>query len=148
RELLEGLIPYSQRHYTRIDEFEISTFLMDYILNGMLIIEPVMGAIDDPKNESLVDPIEVVVEWAKMTADLAATSILLKDDNSYYKKLLKLQYGFEGKECLEKCLIHNKLLPQNSSNAIYFPVVAKVKLAVVLPKFLVYALNGCVASGA
>ncbi|GJT40801.1 protein FAR1-related sequence 5 [Tanacetum coccineum] len=116
RELLKGLISYSQRHYTRIDGFKRSTFLMDYILNGMLIIEPVMGAVDDPKNESLVDPIEVVVEClyaygltgadltGKMTVALAATSILFKDDNSYHKKLLKLQYGFEGKECLEKCL--------------------------------------------
>ncbi|GJY01076.1 putative transposase-associated domain-containing protein [Tanacetum coccineum] len=128
-ELLEGLIPYSQRHYIRIDIFERSTFLVDYIPNGMSIIEPVMGDVDDPKNESLVDPIEVVIKCrllcercvqgygsftvvetksgadltGKMILALAATSILFKDDNSYHKKLLKLQYGFEGKECLEKC---------------------------------------------
>nr|GEV76421.1 transducin beta-like protein 3 [Tanacetum cinerariifolium] len=61
-ELLEGLIPYSQRHYTRIDRFERSTFLLDYTLNGMSMIEPETGIVEDPKQESLVDPMEVVAE--------------------------------------------------------------------------------------
>lgn len=39
-ELLEGLIPYSQRHYTRVDRLERSTFLLDYTLTGMSVIEP------------------------------------------------------------------------------------------------------------
>ncbi|GER33485.1 transducin family protein / WD-40 repeat family protein [Striga asiatica] len=39
-ELLEGLIPYSRRHYTRIDRLERSTFLLDYTLTGMSVIEP------------------------------------------------------------------------------------------------------------
>ncbi|CAK7355106.1 unnamed protein product [Dovyalis caffra] len=34
-ELLEGLIPYSQRHFSRIDRLVRSTFLLDYTLNGM-----------------------------------------------------------------------------------------------------------------
>ncbi|KAG0460404.1 hypothetical protein HPP92_020300 [Vanilla planifolia] len=40
RELLEGLIPYSQRHFSRIDRLVRSSFLLDYILNGMAVIEP------------------------------------------------------------------------------------------------------------
>ncbi|KAH9609357.1 hypothetical protein KSS87_015340 [Heliosperma pusillum] len=39
-ELLEGLIPYSQRHYNRIERVERSLFLLDYTLNGMSVIEP------------------------------------------------------------------------------------------------------------
>ncbi|XVF56548.1 hypothetical protein PTKIN_Ptkin06aG0129800 [Pterospermum kingtungense] len=40
-ELLEGLIPYSQRHFSRIDRLIRSTFLLDYTLIGMSVIEPV-----------------------------------------------------------------------------------------------------------
>ncbi|CAJ1943861.1 unnamed protein product [Sphenostylis stenocarpa] len=39
-ELLEGIIPYSQRHFGRIDRLVRSTFLLDYILSGMSVIEP------------------------------------------------------------------------------------------------------------
>lgn len=39
-ELLEGLIPYSQRHFGRIDRLVRSTFLLDFILSGMSVIEP------------------------------------------------------------------------------------------------------------
>ncbi|KAL8538390.1 hypothetical protein ACS0TY_000402 [Phlomoides rotata] len=39
-EVLEGLIPYSQRHFTRVDRLERSTFLLDYTLTAMSVIEP------------------------------------------------------------------------------------------------------------
>lgn len=39
-ELLEGLIPYSQRHFSRIDRLERSTYLLDYTLTGMSVMEP------------------------------------------------------------------------------------------------------------
>ncbi|XP_010453841.1 PREDICTED: transducin beta-like protein 3 [Camelina sativa] len=39
-ELLEGLIPYSQRHYNRIDRFVRSSFLLDYTLGEMSVIDP------------------------------------------------------------------------------------------------------------
>lgn len=62
-ELLEGLIPYSQRHYSRIDRLERSTFLLDYTLNGMSVVEPEpelepepeTGVVDDPKDASLME---------------------------------------------------------------------------------------------
>ncbi|KAL2556453.1 Transducin family protein/WD-40 repeat family protein [Forsythia ovata] len=41
-ELLEALIPYSHRHFSRIDRLERSTFLLDYTLTGMSVIEPEM----------------------------------------------------------------------------------------------------------
>ncbi|XP_028769923.1 transducin beta-like protein 3 [Neltuma alba] len=40
RELLEGLIPYTQRHYGRIDRLVRGTFLLDYTLTGMSVLEP------------------------------------------------------------------------------------------------------------
>ncbi|XP_023512801.1 transducin beta-like protein 3 [Cucurbita pepo subsp. pepo] len=39
-ELLEGLIPYSQRHFSRIDRLVRSSFLLDYTLTGMSVIQP------------------------------------------------------------------------------------------------------------
>lgn len=39
-ELLEGLIPYSQRHFSRIDRLVRSTYLLDYTLMGMSVIDP------------------------------------------------------------------------------------------------------------
>lgn len=48
-EVVEGLIPYSQRHYSRIDRLERSTYLLDYTLNGMSLIEPETGVVENPK---------------------------------------------------------------------------------------------------
>ncbi|RWW32157.1 hypothetical protein GW17_00003187 [Ensete ventricosum] len=39
-ELLEGLIPYSQRHFSRIDRFVRSIFLLDYVLARMSVVDP------------------------------------------------------------------------------------------------------------
>ncbi|KZV38388.1 transducin beta-like protein 3 [Dorcoceras hygrometricum] len=39
-ELLEGLIPYTQRHFSRVDRLESNTFLFDYTLAGMSVLEP------------------------------------------------------------------------------------------------------------
>lgn len=52
-ELLEGLIPYSQRHFGRIDRLVRSTFLLDYILSGMSVIEPEIQQ-TEPKAEFLL----------------------------------------------------------------------------------------------
>lgn len=51
-ELLEGLIPYSQRHFSRIDRLIRSTFLLDYTLLRMSVIEPATQ--DDLKTKSLL----------------------------------------------------------------------------------------------
>ncbi|KAK3143839.1 hypothetical protein QOZ80_4AG0305630 [Eleusine coracana subsp. coracana] len=39
-ELLEGLIPYSQRHFSRVDRLVRSTFLLDYTLTRMSVLDP------------------------------------------------------------------------------------------------------------
>ncbi|RAL38806.1 unnamed protein product [Cuscuta campestris] len=39
-ELLEGIVPYSQRHFNRIDRLERSTYLLDYTLTRMSVMEP------------------------------------------------------------------------------------------------------------
>ncbi|XP_042443628.1 transducin beta-like protein 3 [Zingiber officinale] len=52
-ELLEGLIPYSQRHFSRIDRLVRSTFLLDYILTRMSVLDPeatIMANNDDQQN--------------------------------------------------------------------------------------------------
>ncbi|KAH8480719.1 hypothetical protein H0E87_030823 [Populus deltoides] len=56
-ELLEGLIPYSQRHFSRIDRLVRSTFLLDYTLHGMSVIEPDTNAteMNDADNKLLVE---------------------------------------------------------------------------------------------
>ncbi|XP_019186859.1 PREDICTED: transducin beta-like protein 3 [Ipomoea nil] len=42
-ELLEGIMPYSQRHFSRIDRLERSAYLLDYTLTSMSVIEPGAG---------------------------------------------------------------------------------------------------------
>ncbi|KAI3905054.1 hypothetical protein MKX01_017300 [Papaver californicum] len=39
-EILEGLIPYTQRHVSRADRLERTTLLLDYTLHGISVIEP------------------------------------------------------------------------------------------------------------
>jgi hypothetical protein len=39
-QLLEGLIPYSQRHFSRVDRLVRSTFLLDYTLTRMSVLDP------------------------------------------------------------------------------------------------------------
>lgn len=50
-ELLEGLIPYSQRHFTRIDRLVRSSFLLDYTLTRMSVLDPdsdSLSTVEDP----------------------------------------------------------------------------------------------------
>ncbi|KAG9158095.1 hypothetical protein Leryth_000251 [Lithospermum erythrorhizon] len=53
-ELLEGLIPYSQRHFTRIDRLERSTFLLDYTLTAMSVMDPIIDDNDTKRTKSQV----------------------------------------------------------------------------------------------
>ncbi|WCJ27775.1 Transducin beta-like protein 3 [Euphorbia peplus] len=50
-ELLEGLIPYSQRHFSRIDRLVRSTFLVDYTLTGMSVVDPDVPVAKPKNNE-------------------------------------------------------------------------------------------------
>lgn len=52
-ELLEGLIPYSQRHFSRVDRLVRSTFLVDYTLTAMSVIEPDTHAIESRDDSSI-----------------------------------------------------------------------------------------------
>lgn len=52
-ELLEGLMPYTQRHFSRIDRLIRSTFLLDYTLTGMSVIDPETDT-SIPKDESIL----------------------------------------------------------------------------------------------
>jgi len=56
-ELLEGLIPYSQRHFSRVDRLVRSTFLLDYTLMRMSVVDSDVdaGTIKDEMNGSSVE---------------------------------------------------------------------------------------------
>jgi hypothetical protein len=57
-ELLEGLIPYSQRHFSRVDRLVRSTFLLDYTLTRMSVVDPDVvdeGITRDVTNDLLVE---------------------------------------------------------------------------------------------
>ncbi|TKW06260.1 hypothetical protein SEVIR_7G231300v4 [Setaria viridis] len=56
-ELLEGLIPYSQRHFNRVDRLVRSTFLLDYTLMRMAVVDPDVdaGTTKDDMNGSSVE---------------------------------------------------------------------------------------------
>ncbi|KAH7404644.1 hypothetical protein KP509_15G036100 [Ceratopteris richardii] len=40
RELLEGILPYTERHFSRMDRLLRSTFLLDYTLSSMSVLNP------------------------------------------------------------------------------------------------------------
>ncbi|XP_027329548.1 transducin beta-like protein 3 [Abrus precatorius] len=58
-ELLEGLVPYSHRHFGRIDRLVRSTFLLDYILSGMSVIEPETQQTESKAELSLQSEIDI-----------------------------------------------------------------------------------------
>ncbi|PQM41217.1 transducin beta-like protein 3 [Prunus yedoensis var. nudiflora] len=64
-EVLEGLLSYSQRHFSRMDRHVTSTFLVNYTLTGMSVIEPetdtrvmddksLMHSVGDDENGTLI----------------------------------------------------------------------------------------------
>ncbi|GKD75911.1 hypothetical protein Tco_1334193, partial [Tanacetum coccineum] len=67
-ELLEGLIPYSQRHYTRIDIFERSTLLL----------------LDDPDVEAVYAPLPTSLHLQCGTTGL---SLEANEENNYFTTL-------------------------------------------------------------
>ena len=64
-ELLEGLIPYSQRHFSRVDRLVRSTFLLDYTLMRMSVVDPDVdaGTAKDDMNGSSVENDETAEAW-------------------------------------------------------------------------------------
>lgn len=62
-ELLEGLIPYSQRHFSRVDRLVRSTFLLDYTLTRMSVVDPDVDTATtrDVTNSSVVENGEIVL---------------------------------------------------------------------------------------
>ncbi|GAV88863.1 Utp13 domain-containing protein [Cephalotus follicularis] len=83
-ELLEGLIPYSQRHFSRIDRLVRSTFLLDYTLTGMSVIEPETDA-RELREKPLLHLGETINHGQNQTSDGLNENILSKKRKS--KKL-------------------------------------------------------------
>lgn len=87
-ELLEGLLPYSQRHYTRVDRLQRSTFLLDYTLTGMSVIEP-------ERNDTEPRDVENVKETApKEGEDYPASTKKRKTPKSQDKKQKKSKVAY------------------------------------------------------
>ncbi|KAL0918183.1 hypothetical protein M5K25_010177 [Dendrobium thyrsiflorum] len=76
-ELLEGLIPYSQRHFSRIDRLVRSSYLLDYILNEMSVIEP--------ENVSLQSSETSVLSSEFVALEKHIPSELLKQANDHHE---------------------------------------------------------------
>lgn len=95
-DVLEGLIPYTQRHFSRIDRLVRSTFLLDYTLTGMSVIEPDTEA-REVKPKSLVDS----------TVHQDANDVVITEN------VLKEQTESEGKTASKKRKSHKS---RDSSN--------------------------------
>ncbi|CAH2072580.1 unnamed protein product [Thlaspi arvense] len=67
-ELLEGLIPYSQRHFNRMDRFVRSSFLLDYTLGEMSVIDPETET-EYPKDKKIEEE-EVIGSVSAMEQDV------------------------------------------------------------------------------
>ncbi|KFK25898.1 hypothetical protein AALP_AA8G177000 [Arabis alpina] len=66
-ELLEGLIPYTERHFSRIDRFVRSSNLLDYTLGQMSVIDPETEP-EYPNKEKKIEE-EVIASVSEMEQD-------------------------------------------------------------------------------
>lgn len=91
-ELLEGLIPYTQRHFSRIDRLVRSTLLLDYTLTGMSVIEPETDLSELNKKSVVVelkneDPLEKISSnEQKETSVKDSEDMPLEDNNGKEQK--------------------------------------------------------------
>lgn len=93
-EIFKGLIPYSQRHFSRIDRLQRSTFLLDYTLSGMSVIEPdsqpiQSGADDQHDNLEKQEAPSTMEPNVDQTSSKKRKSKKNKDVVPAYKKIRK-----------------------------------------------------------
>ncbi|CAM8968469.1 unnamed protein product [Rhodiola kirilowii] len=50
-EILEGIIPHTQRHFSRVDRLVRGTFLLEYTLMGMRVMEPETDALESKDDD-------------------------------------------------------------------------------------------------
>lgn len=111
-ELLEGLIPYSQRHFSRIDRLERSTFLLDYTLIGMSVIEP---EADRNKTESTSAKIVDVEDTSDEPAEAKEESVSQPTAETVQKKGSKKRKSKKSSEVSYKKV---KNLPTTEASAV------------------------------
>ncbi|KAJ4912191.1 Transducin family protein / WD-40 repeat family protein [Raphanus sativus] len=80
-ELLEGLIPYSQRHFNRMDRFVRSSFLLDYTLGEMSVIDP-ESETEYPKDKKIEEEIIASVSLIEQETDQKTPSRKRKSQKS------------------------------------------------------------------
>ena len=66
-ELLEGLIPYSQRHFNRMDRFVRSSLLLDYTLGEMSVIDPETET--EYRKDKKMEEVKVIASVSAMEQD-------------------------------------------------------------------------------
>ncbi|CAN6569779.1 unnamed protein product [Malus baccata var. baccata] len=102
-EILEGLLSYSQRHFSRMDRHETNTYLVNYTLTGMSVIEPdtdtrvlhdrslMHSSADDEKGTLINEPEDVERKTSQRLKEEAATkkrkSKKSKDGSTCNKKV-------------------------------------------------------------
>ncbi|RZR98920.1 hypothetical protein BHM03_00028385 [Ensete ventricosum] len=79
-ELLEGLIPYSQRHFSRIDRFVRSIFLLDYVLARMSVVDPEETILPRNGERPLASENGVADEQDASQSNIQVDDISCKDD--------------------------------------------------------------------
>ncbi|KAK7389072.1 hypothetical protein VNO78_23904 [Psophocarpus tetragonolobus] len=99
-EFLEGLIPYSQRHFGRIDRLVRSTFLLDYILAGMSVIEPEAQSTESKAELLLQSEIDIpdqenVIEEKDHTHEITASKKRKSNKSKHgsHKKVKNVAYN-------------------------------------------------------
>lgn len=104
RELVEALIPYTQRHYSRIDRLVRSTFLLDYTLTGMSVIEPEIQQSEVKVDSSL----HAEINRADEEHAIEEQDLTQEKDASKKRKLNKSKHGSHKKV---KAASENKVEP-------------------------------------
>jgi U3 small nucleolar RNA-associated protein 13 len=90
-ELLEGLIPYSQRHFSRVDRLVGSTFLLDYTLTRMSVLDPDMDV-----GTTKADMNGSSVENGEITEGKSALPVAGTEKSSKKRKSVKSNKDMNG----------------------------------------------------
>ncbi|KAK3141648.1 hypothetical protein QOZ80_4BG0336600 [Eleusine coracana subsp. coracana] len=92
-ELLAGLIPYSQRHFNRVDRLVRSTFLLDYTLTRMSVLDPDIDVGTTKANMNVLS-----VENGEITEVKSALQVSESDKSSKKRKSDKSSKKGKGKK--------------------------------------------------
>lgn len=105
-ELLEGLIPYSQRHFNRVDRLVRSTFLLDYILVGMSVLDPESGTLSSKPEAAILPSDDNMVSASKNASD--DKDSLVETEEKVSSKKRKSSKSKKAAQKKVKLALHNE----------------------------------------